>query len=99
MKMNKLDLVKIIAANVDLGDKKGTQKDAEAYLDTFIDTVVTALCQGEKVQIIGFGSFEAVERKEREGRNPQTGETLIIGATKAPKFKPGKKFKDTIANS
>ena len=71
-------------------------KDAEAALKAFIDVVSADIKKGEKVQLVGFGTFEVVERKEREGRNPQSGETMKIAASKAPKFKAGKALKDAV---
>ena len=74
----------------------GTQSDAEKALKAFTDVVAEELKKGEKVQLVGFGTFEVSERAEREGRNPQTGETMKIAACKAPKFKAGKALKDAI---
>lgn len=89
--MNKKDLVKAIA------EKLGTtQKDAEAALTATIDVITEALVRGDKVALVGFGTFEVVERAAREGRNPATGEAMHIEASKAPKFKAGKALKDAI---
>ncbi len=89
--MNKKDLVKAIA------EKLGTtQKDAEAALTATIDVITESLGRGEKIQLVGFGTFEVSERAAREGRNPQTGETIQIAATKVPKFKAGKALKDAV---
>ena len=89
--MNKKDLVKAIA------EKLGTtQKDAEAALTATIDAITEALVRGDKVALVGFGTFEVVERAAREGRNPATGEAMHIEASKAPKFKAGKALKDAI---
>lgn len=71
-------------------------KDAEAALKAFIDVVSEELKKGEKVQLVGFGTFEVSERAAREGRNPQTGETMEIKASKTPKFKAGKALKDMM---
>ena len=89
--MNKADLVSMIAAKSNL-----TKKDSESALNAFVETVQTALQNGEKIQLVGFGTFEVSERASREGRNPQTGETMTIEACKAPKFKAGKALKDAI---
>ena len=67
-----------------------SKKDAESALKAFVDVVTDELKKGEKVQLVGFGSFEVAERAAREGRNPQTGETMEIKASKTPKFKAGK---------
>ena len=73
-----------------------TKKNAEAALNAFVETVSEELAKGEKVSLVGFGTFEVSERAEREGRNPQTGETMKIAASKAPKFKAGKALKDQV---
>ena len=90
--MNKTELVAAIA------EKSGlSKKDAEAALKAFTETVTSELKKKEgKVQLVGFGTFEVVKRAAREGRNPQTGETMTIEASKAPKFKAGKALKDAI---
>ena len=78
-------------------EKSGlTLKDAEKAYKAFTDTVIEALRDGEKVQLVGFGTFDIGERSAREGRNPQTGESIQIAASKTPKFKAGKAFKDAI---
>uniref|UniRef100_A0A7C5Z1Z3 HU family DNA-binding protein n=1 Tax=Caldicellulosiruptor owensensis TaxID=55205 RepID=A0A7C5Z1Z3_9FIRM len=90
--MNKTDLISAIA------EKSGlTKKDAEKALNAFVDAVTEALSKGEKVQLVGFGSFEVRERAERVGRNPQTQEEIKIPATKVPVFKAGKMLKDAVA--
>ena len=89
--MNKTELVAAMAENAGL-----TKKDAEAALKAFVETVEAALKADDKVQIVGFGTFEVSERAAREGRNPQTGETMKIAASKTPRFKAGKAFKDAI---
>lgn len=89
--MNKTELVAAIAQETQL-----SKKDAEAAVKAFIDVVSEELKKGEKVQLVGFGTFEVSERAAREGRNPQTGETMTIAASKAPKFKAGKALKDMI---
>ena len=73
-----------------------TKKDAENAYNAFVETIVDALKDGDKLQLIGFGTFEIGERAAREGRNPQTGETIQIAASKAPRFKAGKSFKDAV---
>jgi len=73
-----------------------SKKDAEAALKAFVDVVSEELKKGEKVQLVGFGTFEVSERAAREGRNPQTGETMEIKASKTPKFKAGKALKDMM---
>lgn len=89
--MNKTELVAAMAEQTNL-----SKKDAEAALKAFIDVVSEELKKGEKVQLVGFGTFEVSERAAREGRNPQTGETMEIKASKTPKFKAGKALKDMM---
>ena len=89
--MNKTELVAAMAEQTNL-----SKKDAEAALKAFIDLVSEELKKGEKVQLVGFGTFEVSERAAREGRNPQTGETMEIKASKTPKFKAGKALKDMM---
>ena len=89
--MNKTELVAAIAEQTEL-----SKKDAEKALKAFTDIVADELKKGEKVQLVGFGTFEVSERAAREGRNPQTGKTMTIAACKAPKFKAGKALKDAI---
>ena len=89
--MNKTELVAAMAEQADM-----TKKDAEKALTAFTEVVSKELKNGGKVQLVGFGTFEVAERAAREGRNPQTGETMKIAAAKAPKFKPGKALKDMI---
>ena len=89
--MNKTELVAAMAEETGL-----TKKDAEAALKAFTDTVSKQLKKGEKVQLVGFGTFEVTKRAAREGRNPQTGKAMKIKASKAPKFKAGKALKDMI---
>ena len=89
--MNKTELV------VAMADKAGlTKKDAEAALKAFTDVVSEELKNGGKVQLVGFGTFETSVRAAREGRNPQTKQTIKIPASKAPKFKAGKALKDLV---
>lgn len=73
-----------------------SKKDAEKALKAFTDVVEEELKKGEKIQLVGFGTFEVSERAAREGRNPQTGATMKIEACKVPKFKPGKALKDAV---
>ena len=89
--MNKTELVAAMAEQTNL-----SKKDAEAALKAFIDVVSEELKKGEKVQLVGFGTFEVSERAAREGRNPQTGETMEIKASKTPKFKAGIALKDMM---
>ena len=89
--MNKTDLINAVAA-----DAKLSKKDAGKAVDAFIAAVTDALTQGDKVQLVGFGTFEVRERAAREGRNPQTGETIKIKAAKTPAFKAGKALKDAV---
>ena len=89
--MNKTELVAAIAEQTEL-----SKKDAEKALKAFIDVVTDELKKGEKVQLVGFGTFEISERAAREGRNPQTGASMTIAASKAPKFKAGKALKDML---
>ena len=89
--MNKTELVSAMAEQAGI-----SKKDAEKALKAFTDVVADELEKGEKVQLVGFGTFEVVERPEREGRNPQTKKPMTIPASKAPKFKPGKPLKDLV---
>ena len=89
--MNKADLVAAMA------EKAGvSKKDAEASLKAFTDVVAEELKKGEKIQLVGFGTFEVSERAARTGRKPQTGAEMTIAASKAPKFKAGKALKDSL---
>ncbi|HJA31055.1 MAG TPA: HU family DNA-binding protein [Candidatus Eisenbergiella pullicola] len=89
--MNKTELVAAMAEEAGL-----SKKDAEKALKAFTDVVTAELKKGEKIQLVGFGTFEVSERAAREGRNPQTGVTMTIAASKTPKFKAGKALKDSI---
>ena len=89
--MTKAELVQFIAENADL-----TKADAGRALDAMVEGVTKGLKEQGKVTLVGFGTFTAKERAAREGRNPQTGETMTIAACKAPKFKAGKALKDAI---
>ena len=89
--MNKSDLIAAIAAKT--GD---TKKGAEATVNAFVDVITESLAKGEKVQLVGFGSFEVRKRAARKGRNPQTKEEIKIPASKAPVFKAGKALKVAV---
>ena len=89
--MNKSELVASIAESANL-----TKKDAENALNGFLSAVEGALSKGEKVQLVGFGTFEVRQRKAREGRNPQTGEKVKIAARKAVNFKAGTALKEAV---
>ena len=89
--MNKAELVAAIAEKTEL-----SKKDSEKALKAFIDVVTEELTKGEKIQLVGFGTFEVSERAARTGKNPQTGKAIKIPASKAPKFKAGKALKDAV---
>ena len=89
--MNKSELVAAMAAKTEL-----SKKDSEKALKAFIEVVTEELKKGDKVQLVGFGTFEVAKRAAREGRNPQTGKSMKIAASKAPKFKAGKALKDVV---
>ncbi len=89
--MNKTELITKVAEKAEI-----SKKDAESALNAFTNVVADALVDGDKVQIVGFGTFEVAERAARTGRNPKTGETIEIAASKSPKFKAGKALKDAI---
>ena len=89
--MNRSQLVEKIAEKAEL-----TKKDADNFLNAYIETITEELQAGEKITLVGFGTFEVRERAAREGRNLRTGEKLHIPATKYPAFKPGKSFKDSV---
>ena len=89
--MNKTEFAAAVAEKAGL-----SKKDAEAAVKAFIDVVAEELKAGEKVQLVGFGTFEVSERSARQGRNPQTGETIEIAASRTPKFKAGKALKDLV---
>ncbi|MZP29302.1 integration host factor subunit alpha [Heliobacterium undosum] len=89
--MNKTELVSAVAEKAQL-----TKKDAEKAVNAFFTVVEEALKAGDKVQLVGFGTFEIRERKARTGRNPQTGETITIEASKTPAFKAGKSLRDAV---
>ena len=89
--MNKTELVEFIATPADLSKAKA----AEA-VDAFVEAVTTSLKKGKDVTLVGFGTFTISKRAARTGRNPQTGATIKIAASKAPKFRPGKSLKDAV---
>ena len=89
--MNKTELAAKVAKNTGL-----TKKDAEAAVSEGFSVIIEAFVEGQKVQVVGFGSFEAKDRPERKGHNPATGEEITIAASKAPVFKAGKAFKDAL---
>ena len=89
--MNKTELVAAIAGKTEL-----SKKDSEKALKAFIEVVSEQLKKGEKIQMVGFGTFEVSNRAARTGKNPQTGKVIKIAASKAPKFKAGKALKETV---
>lgn len=91
--MNKTELISSVAEKSEL-----TKKDAEKAVNAIFASIQEALAKGEKVQLVGFGTFEVRERKARTGRNPQTGEEIQIAAAKVPAFKAGKALKDAVEN-
>jgi DNA-binding protein HU-beta len=90
--VNKSELVKSLAEKAEI-----TQKDAAKVLDALVESIQQALAGGDKVQIIGFGSFEVRDRKERKVISPATGKEITVPATKVPAFKPGKSLKEAVA--
>ncbi len=89
--MNKSELVDLVAEKAGM-----SKKDSEKAVKAVLDGITDGLVKGEKVQLVGFGTFEVRNRKEREGRNPATGEKIKIEALKVPAFKPGKALKDMV---
>ena len=89
--MNKTELIAKVAEKCDF-----TKKDTAIVVDTLCDVIKETVVTGDKVGIVGFGTFEVSERAAREGRNPQTGEKITIPASKAPKFKASKVFKEMV---
>jgi len=89
--LNKTDLVSSVSDKAEI-----TKKDAEKVVGALLDSIKDALAAGEKVQLVGFGTFEVRERAARTGRNPKTGEEIKIDATKVPAFKAGKALKDAV---
>ncbi|MFW9257553.1 HU family DNA-binding protein [Nostoc sp. CALU 546] len=90
--MNKGELVDAVASKTNI-----TKKQADEIISAFLSVVTEAVANGEKVTLVGFGSFERRERSEREGRNPKTNEPMTIPATKVPAFSAGKQFKEKVA--
>ena len=90
--MNKTELISAVAEKADL-----SKKDAEAAVTAAVEAITQALTQGEKVQLVGFGSFEVKTRAARVGRNPKTGEEIPIAEAKLPVFKAGKALKDAVS--
>ena len=89
--MNKTELVTAMAKRANL-----SQRDSERALDAFLEILGDTLSQGDKIQLVGYGTFEVRERAERTGMNPQTKEEILIPATRVPVFKPGKILKDMV---
>jgi DNA-binding protein HU-beta len=89
--MKKAELIDAVASKSEL-----TKQDAKKAVEALFETISTTLVKGEKVQLVGFGTFEVRERAERTGRNPQTGEEMTIPATKVPAFKAGKELKEAV---
>ena len=89
--MNKTELISAVAAKAEM-----TKKDAEKAVNAVISSIQGALAKKDKVQLVGFGTFEVRQRAARTGRNPQTGKEIKIAATKVPAFKPGKSLKDSV---
>ncbi|AJI23890.1 HU family DNA-binding protein [Priestia megaterium] len=89
--MNKAELIDAVATKSDL-----TKQDSKKAVDVLFETISNTLAKEEKIQLLGFGTFEVRERAERTGRNPQTGEEMAIPASKVPAFKPGKELKEAI---
>lgn len=89
--MNKAELVSAVS------ERSGLEKSkVENFLNSFVDVVIDAVASGDKIQLVGFGTFEKRHREARTGRNPKTGEEIKIDATDVPAFKPGKLFKDAV---
>nr|DAD94312.1 MAG TPA: DNA binding protein [Siphoviridae sp. cttFh17] len=97
--MNKTDLVKVVKETVSETLEGVTLKDTAVFVDATIKAIQDAVVNGDKVQIVGFGTFETATRAARVGRNPQTGENISIPESKSPKFKAGKAFKDAVKNA
>ena len=89
--MNKSELIEAMAAEAQL-----TKKDAEAALNAYTKVLTDALVKGDKISLVGFGTYEVRDRAAREGKNPKTGEAITIAASKVPAFKPGKALKDAV---
>ncbi|WP_214482216.1 HU family DNA-binding protein [Bacillus sp. SM2101] len=91
--MNKTEFINAVAEKAEL-----SKKDASKVLEAVTNSISETLKDGEKVSLLGFGTFEVRERAARKGRNPQTGEEIEIAASKVPAFKPGKELKDAVKN-
>ncbi|MBE2978397.1 HU family DNA-binding protein [Priestia megaterium] len=89
--MKKAELIDAVATKAEL-----TKQDSKKAVDALFETISNTLAKKEKIQLIGFGTFEVRERAERTGRNPQTGEEMTIPASKVPAFKPGKELKEAV---
>jgi DNA-binding protein HU-beta len=92
--MNKGELIDAVADQASV-----TKKEADSVISAMIDTIMDSVAKGEKVTLVGFGTFEPRDRQAREGRNPQTGKSITIPATTVPAFSAGKVFKDKVAES
>ena len=90
--MNKTELIAAVAEKTDL-----SKKDADAAVSAVLGAITDALKAGDKIQLVGFGTFEVRNRAAKQGRNPRTGETMTVPASKVPAFKAGKALKDTVA--
>lgn len=90
--MNKTELIAAVAEKADI-----SKKDAEVAVGAVFGAITDALAAGEKIQLVGFGTFEVRERAEKQGRNPRTGEAMTVPASKLPAFKAGKALKDAVA--
>ncbi|HOL17538.1 MAG TPA: HU family DNA-binding protein [Bacillota bacterium] len=89
--MNKSELIGVVAEKTEM-----SKKDTEKAVNAVFESIMESLAKGDKVQLVGFGTFEVRERKQREGRNPATGETITIPALNVPVFKAGKAFKEKV---
>lgn len=90
--MNKTEMISAVAEKIE----GATKKDIAVVVDALLETIKETVASGEKITLAGFGNFEVTERAARTGRNPQTGESIEIAASKSPKFKAGKAFKDAV---
>lgn len=97
--MTKTELIKVVKDTVSETLEGVTAKDTAVFVDATIKAIQDTVIAGERVQIVGFGTFETTTRTAREGRNPATGESISIPASKAPKFKAGKAFKEAVKNA
>ena len=97
--MTKTELIKVVKDTVSETLEGVTAKDTAVFVDATIKAIQDTVIAGERVQIVGFGTFETTTRSAREGRNPATGESISIPASKAPKFKAGKAFKEAVNNA